>query len=130
MFEFYSPILVKDTKYSPVDVELLELGDGPGMPSKKIDGVLLNRDQYNELLLTAANIDNADNMPGDIGYNPTQALLPVFNQVINSAAYKSLPTKMDKADALKNIYGKRVSAARKLLLQNNPQLNFNVQAKP
>ena len=130
MFEFYSPIRVKDTKYSPVDVELLELGDGPGMPSKKIDGVLLNRDQYNELLLTAANIDNADNMPGDIGYNPTQALLPVFNQVINSAAYKSLPTKMDKADALKNIYGKRVSAARKLLLQNNPQLNFKVQAKP
>lgn len=130
MFEFFSPIRVKDTKYSPVDVELLELGDGPGMPSKKIDGVLLNRDQYNELLLTAANMDNAGNMPGDIGYNPTQALLPVFNQVINSEVYKSLPTKVDKADALKNIYGKRVSAARRMLLQNNPDLNFKVQAKP
>lgn len=130
MFEFFSPIRVKDTKYSPVDVELLELGDGPGMPSKKIDGVLLNRDQYNELLLTAANMDNAANMPGDIGYNPTQALLPVFNALINSPAYKSLPTKMDKADALKNIYGKRASAARKLLMQNNPDLNFKVKAKP
>lgn len=130
MFEFFSPIRVKDTKYSPVDIELLELGDGPGMPSKKIDGVLLNRDQYNEMLLTAANMDNAGNMPGDIGYNPTQALLPVFNQVINSAAYKSLPTKMDKAEALKNIYGKRASVARKILLQNNPDLNFKVQAKP
>lgn len=130
MFEFFSPIRVKNTKYSPVDVELLELGDGPGMPSKKIDGVLLNRDQYNELLLTAANMDNAKNMPGDIGYNPTQALLPVFDAIIKSPAYKSLPTKMDKADALKNIYGKRVSAARKLLLQNNPQLSAKVQAKP
>ena len=75
-------------------------------------------------------MDNAGNMPGDIGYNPTQALLPVFSKIINSPAYKSLPTKMDKAEALKNIYGKRLSAARKMLLLSNPELNFKVQAKP
>jgi len=130
MFEFFSPIRVKNTKYSPVDVELLGLGDGPRMPSKKIDGVLLNRDQYNELLLATANMDFAGNMPGDIGYNPTQALLPVLNRHINGAAYKSLPTNMDKADALKNIYGKRLTFARKLLLQNNPDLRRKIQAKP
>jgi len=46
--------------------------------------------------------------------------------VLYSTMYDQLPTKEDKLDAMKAIYSKYSSAARKILMQQYPELHERV----
>lgn len=129
-WEFWSPIRVQDTKYSPVDEELMELGDGIKMPAKRIDGVQLNAVQYNKWIITMNELDAEGKLPGDAGYNMSKTMLPMLMDFISddNDYYQSLPTKADKIDRINAIVGKYKSAARKLLIDGDPDLAVKIMA--
>ena len=127
-WEFWSPIRVQDTKYAPVDDELMALGDGIKMPAKKIDGVRLNAVQYNEWLTTMNQMDTRGRMPGDAGYDIRQTMLPLLMDMIQTDYYQSLPTKEDKLEKITMVVGKFKSAARKMLIAGDPDLAVKIMA--
>ena len=129
-WEFWSPIRVQDTKYSPVDEELMELGDGIKMPAKRIDGVQLNAVQYNKWIITMNELDAEGKLPGDAGYNMSKTMLPMLMDFISddNDYYQSLPTKADKIDRINAIVGKFKSASRKLLIDGDPDLAVKIMA--
>lgn len=95
-WEFVNPIRIKETKYSPVDAELQNLGGGITMPDRKPDGVLLNADQYNNFILFQSKMDADGNMPDDDGYDVSTTLLPSLEVLINTDYYKETFSKEDK----------------------------------
>lgn len=129
-WEFWSPIRVQDTKYSPVDEELMELGDGIKMPAKRIDGIRLNAVQYNKWIITMNELDAEGKLPGDAGYNMSKTMLPMLMDFISddNDYYQSLPTKADKIDRINAIVGKFKSASRKLLIDGDPDLAVKIMA--
>ena len=95
-YEVVSPIRKsyewRDGVTSPIDEELMSLGLGINMPPKKISGVRLNQEQYNEILKTAAFIDNNNKMPGDPGYKLEQALFNVIKDTMEGDLYQNYTT--------------------------------------
>ena len=128
-WEFISPVRIKDTKFAPVDDELMALGGGVAMNPKKVDGVLLNAKQYNEWLTIQNTYDGANNLfPGDPGYDASQTLIPQLMNFIDSADYQALPTKADKLSFINNIVGQYRSAALKILRMRDPYLDAKINA--
>jgi len=125
-WEMVSPIRIKNTKYAPVDEELVSLGQGIPMPTKKIDGVLLNAVQYNDIITFMNEADNSGNLPGNIGYRPGQTMLDNMMNLIDSDGYQSLETKEDKLRFLRNIASDKKSIAIKLLRQQDALLNEKI----
>ena len=114
-WEMWSPVRIMDAQYEGLDQEMMELGDGLSMPSKRISGVILNNEQYNSLIY-------ALNQP-----DPTKPMLKdALTDLLYSSIYDQLPTKEDKLDAMKAIYNKYSSAARKVLMGQYPELRERV----
>lgn len=124
-WEFVSPIRVKNTKYNIVDRELVELGLGIPMPRKKIDGVLLNATQYNQII-KYMNIDKAGRVPGDDDYDAADGMLGDLTKIVLSDAYKSLPTKEDKRNFLNKTVSERKSYAVKRLRSEDIPLDTKI----
>ena len=124
-WEFVSPIRVKNTKYNIVDRELMELGLGIPMPRKKIDGVLLNATQYNQII-KYMNIDKAGRVPGDDDYDAADGMLGDLTKIVLSDAYKSLPTKEDKRNFLNKTVSERKSYAVKRLRSEDIALDTKI----
>jgi hypothetical protein len=124
-WEFVSPIRVKNTKYNIVDRELMELGLGIPMPRKKIDGVLLNATQYNQII-KYMNIDRAERVPGDDDYDAADGMLGDLTKIVLSSEYKSLPTKEDKRNQLNKIVSERRKDAIKRLRAEDSYLNTKI----
>ena len=124
-WEFVSPIRVKNTKYNTVDRELMELGLGIPMPRKKIDGVLLNATQYNQII-KYMNIDKAGRVPGDDDYDAADGMLGELTKIVLSDAYKSLPTKEDKRNFLNKTVADRKDYARKRLRSEDIALDTKI----
>jgi len=127
-YDFWSPIMIKETKYAPVDDELMELGYGLAMPHKRIDGVILNAKQYNKWITTMNDLDAKGKMPGDAGYNVMTTMLPALDQAIKSDYYKELPTKEDKLKVLSTIVGNFKSGAKRMLIDGDPDLAVKIMA--
>jgi len=127
-WEFWSPIRVQDTKFAPIDDELMALGDGIKMPNKKISGVRLNAVQYNKWLTTMNSMDKRGRMPGDAGYDVGQTMLPLLMDIIGTEYYQSLPTKEDKLDKITTVVGTFKTAARKMLVAGDPDLAVKIMA--
>ena len=114
-WEMWSPIRIMDAKYEGLDREMMELGDGLSMPSKRISGVILNNEQYNSLIY-------ALNQP-----DPSLPMLKdALSDLLYSPIYDQLETKEDKLDAMKAIYNKYSSAARKIIMVQYPELRERV----
>jgi len=129
-WNFMSPIKIQDTKFTPVDDEILRLGGGVSRTPKKISGVELNAVQYNRLLTVANQMDAFGRMPGDKGYDESKTMLPTLMTLISSKPYQAeLPTKDDQQQALSNVIGQFRSAARQKLLQEDPYLAAKVAAQ-
>jgi len=124
-WEFVSPIRVKNTKYNIVDREMMELGLGVPMPSKKIDGVLLNATQYNQII-KYMNIDRVGRVPGDDDYDAADGMLGDLMRLIFSSSYKSLPTKEDKRNQLNKIVSERRRRAIERLRAEDSYLNTKI----
>ena len=57
---FISPIRVMDSKYAPVDQELVDLGLAIRMPKKTQRGIRLGGDEYNEMIRLMNELDRGD----------------------------------------------------------------------
>lgn len=127
-WEFWSPIRIQDTKFSVVDEELMNLGLGVAMNPKKIDGVLLNAEQYNRWIMLQSKRDAQGRMPEDEGYDASTTLLPVLAEVVMSPGYQAKSTREDKLKELTTIIGLYRSAAKKSLIAEDPYLEAKINA--
>ncbi len=125
-WEMFSPIRIRNTKYAPVDEELVALGQGIPMPKKKEAGVLLNATQYNKLLTYMNEVDNNSNLPGNIGYRPGQTMLDSMMILIESPDYLDLELNQDRLRLLRNIASEKKSMALNLLRQEDAVLNEKI----
>lgn len=116
-YELWSPIRISEAKYRGLDKELMNLGDGLAMPSRKINGVLLNAEQYNFMICRL-------NEP--IAGEPR--LLDALNDLIYSSDYGSLTTKEDKLAAIRATAEPYYAAGRKLLMAEDPSLADRINA--
>jgi hypothetical protein len=114
-YEMWSPIRISEAKYAGVDRELMRLGDGITMPSKKINGVLLNAEQYN-YMIEAMN----KKYPGE----PT--FIEAMNRLVFSPDYRSLETDEDKLQQIRNVASEYKAVGRKAVLQQFPSLRDRV----
>jgi hypothetical protein len=130
-WEFISPIRIKNTRFSPVDKELQNLGGGIRMNPQKIDGVLLNATQYNRWVTIQNTADlsgSAPKFPGDEGYDPSATLLPMLSNFINSEYYMAQPTKDDKLEAINSLVSTYRSAAKQILRMEDSLLDAKINA--
>lgn len=126
MWEMFSPIRVKNTVYAPVDDELVSLGAGIQMPSKKIDGVLLNATEYNDLIYMMNNVDASGNLPGQPGYQYGQTMLDQLMDTIDGDIYVNTETKEDRIKMLRAIVSDKRSLAVKELREVHGVLNEKI----
>lgn len=127
-WEFISPVRVQDARFKTVDEEMVRLGDGISRTPRKIDGVLLNRKERNNWIKLTNEIDQFGRLPSNPKYDVDTTLLVDLNRLIGSQQYQDLPTDDDRLRILKNAVSQRRSAARKLLLQQDIDLNKKVEA--
>lgn len=127
-WEFISPIRIRDTKYSAIDQELVSLGDGFSRTPKKINGVLLNAEEYNEWILLTNELDDAGRTKNDPNYNPSTTLKSYLERAILTPEYQSLPNNQAKVDFITNIHSTYRRAARQILLQRNANLRRKVNS--
>jgi len=128
-WDFMSPVKIRNSKYNPVDDEMMRLGKGISPTEKKISGVELNADQYNRHIVLNNTLDEYGRLPGDKGYDETTTMLPMLMKFISSEEYKNLPTKNDQIEKLHAAVSQYRSAARKVLLEEDPYLAAKVAAK-
>ncbi len=127
-WEMINPVRITETKFSPVDDEIMRLGDGISMPDKKISGVLLNATQYNKILTYMNKTDAKQRMEGDEGFDRKTTLLPMLEAMILSEGYKNLPTKEDQHDKISTLVSQYKSRAVKMLRVEDPTLNLKIKA--
>ena len=73
-------------------------------------------------------LDSKGKMPGDAGYDPTTTMLPVLAETIKSDYYKSQGTKEDKLKVLSTILGTFKGTAKKMLINDDPDLAVKIMA--
>jgi hypothetical protein len=129
IWEYFSPIKVKSSTFSPVDDEIMKIGGGVSLTPKKISGVDLNADQFNRLKILSNQFDQYGHLPGQKGYDAGSTLLPTLMTMIASSDYKTLPTQEDKQGQISNIVGLFRKAARQQLLQEDAYLAAKVAAQ-
>jgi len=116
-YELWSPVRISEAKYRGLDKELMNLGDGLSMPSRKINGVLLNAEQYNFMIRR---------MNEPVAGEPR--LLDALNELIYSTDYGLLVTKEDKLAAIRATAEPYYAAGRKLLMAEDPSLADRINA--
>ena len=116
-YELWSPVRISEAKYRGLDKELMTLGDGLSMPSRKINGVLLNAEQYNFMIRR---------MNEPVAGEPR--LLDALNELIYSTDYGLLVTKEDKLAAIRATAEPYYAAGRKLLMAEDPSLADRINA--
>lgn len=127
-WEFWSPIRIQDARFQPVDEELMNLGDGIPRTPKKIDGVLLNNEQYNKWIKMTNELDMYGRLPGHPDYDVSTTLLLSLEQLITDPMYQEVSTKAEKAELIKNVVSQRRSLARKILIEGDPGLGFKIDS--
>lgn len=103
----------KDIKESPIDEELLRLTYPLSKPRKEIDGVKLSPEQYDRLLVLMNSIKDES--------TENKSMREFFNSYIQSPDYMLLPD-ADKIERLRKIRGVFLDAAKRALLEEDPDL--------
>jgi hypothetical protein len=133
-WEFWSPIRVQETKYSPLDDEILRLKNGISMPNKKQHGMLLNAQQYNRMLRIMNHADFFGNMPeievdGEMVKNPDykqgQTLADELLDFIRSDEYQGYEDEV-KHEELSKIISSRRREARDDLFEEDQVLKYRL----
>jgi len=127
-WEFISPIRIQDAQYTEIDKELMSLGDGIPRTPRKIDGVLLNAEQFNKWIIMTNEMDSLGRLPTNPKYDSSSTLILDVERLILTPEYQQLPTKADKLQLIKNLVSQRRSAARKILIERDVDLRFKVES--
>lgn len=127
-WEFVSPVRIQNAQYTEIDKELMNLGDGISRTPRKIDGVLLNAEQYNSWIKMTNEMDSFGRLPNNPKYDSSSTLILDLERLILTPEYQELPTKADKLQLVKNLVSQRRSAARKILLDKDIDLRFKVES--
>jgi len=106
----------------------MNLGDGIPRTPRKIDGVLLNNEQYNQWIKMTNEMDSFGRLPNDPKYDVSSTLILDVERLILTPDYQELPTKADKVQVIKNLVSERRSAARKILLSRDAGLRLKVNS--
>ena len=123
--QWLSPIQVSQESTDPLNLELSRLAFGFSMPSKQIDGVPLNAEQYSELL----------RIRGQEKLSNGNSLEDTLRDFIGTADYQALLEDRDatvigtKQDAIKRIISKFQRAAKERLLEKYPELRQRVEVE-
>ena len=123
--QWLSPIQMSQESTDPLDLELSRLAFGFSMPSKQIDGVPLNAEQYSELL----------RIRGQEKLSNGKSLVDTLRDLIGTADYQALPEDPDatvigtKRDAILRIVSKFQRAAKERLLEKYPELRQRVEVE-
>lgn len=129
-WEFVSPIRVRTSKYDAIDKELIRLGGGIKMPDKKIKGVLMNAEEYNDLILTMNNADfDSGDVPlfeGDPGFNPGNTLKPSLMRTISSEEYLAMD-KTQRLEELNRVVEMHRKNARESIVGKEGQFGSNIK---
>ncbi|MAK71964.1 MAG: hypothetical protein CMF19_07955 [Idiomarinaceae bacterium] len=126
-WEMFSPIRIQDTKYSPIDDELMRLGQGLSMPPKKMGGVLLNAVQYNKLITYMNEIDGNGNMPGQPGYQYGTTMIDQLLTLMDSPGYND--DELDDEDRvmqLRAVVSGKLTQAKQALRDEDLVLNEKI----
>ena len=128
IWEYYSPIRIKDKKYSPVDEELVRLGNsgagGIPMPGKKMSGILLNAKEYNDYIYLINEVDSKGRLPGDTGYRDNEMLKDALMDLLETDIYLDALTPEDQMLLIRDIVSNRKRSARKHLISQHDRLGF------
>ena len=125
-WEFWSPIRIQDTVYTPLDDEILRLGQGIRMPSKKQHNILLNASQYNRMIVLMNEADDYGFMPGDDDYTPGQTLKDILTDLIQDEDYVSAEREVQHELFSAMITAKR-RAARDALFEEDDTLKYKLE---
>jgi hypothetical protein len=125
-WEFWSPIRIQDTVYTPLDDEILRLGQGIRMPSKKQHNILLNASQYNRMIVLMNEADDYGLMPGDDGYRPGQTLKDILSELIQDEDYLSAEREVQHELFSAMVTAKR-RAARDALFEEDDTLKYKLE---
>lgn len=127
-WEMVSPIRIAETKFSAVDQEIMRLGQGIPMPSKKIDGVLLNASQYNKILTYMNKTDARGRQEGEDGFDYSLTLLPILEARILTDQYQALPTREEQREDLMDYISQFKSKAIKRVRNEDTHLDQKIIA--
>lgn len=125
-WEFWSPIRIQDTVYTPLDDEILRLGQGIKMPSKKQNNILLNASQYNRMIVLMNEADDYGLMPEDDGYTPGQTLKDVLTDLIQDEDYLGAEREVQHELFSTMVSAKR-RAARDMLFEEDDTLKYKLE---
>jgi len=126
--ESFSPFRVQEGGYSELDQEIIRLSEiGAGsfsFHSKRVEKILLNNNQFNDLVYLINNVDGEGRQLGEPGFDSNDTLVNALNSEISSSEYNLLPTDEDKFDALNSILSERRSEARRILIGSDTRLQY------
>ena len=129
-WEFWSPIRIQDSKYAPLDDEILRIGQGIQMPTKKQNNVLLNATQYNKLLTIMNKADSYGEMPQieidgkmqkNPNYRPGETLRDDLKDLMKDPDYRYAEKEL-QYEAFSAAISARRRMARDILFSQDPDL--------
>lgn len=129
VFDFLSPVKIRNSKYSPVDDEVMRLGGGVAPFPKRISGIELSAIEYNRWIELTNTLDMFGKRPGEVGYRADKTLLPILNEVINDPGYRALPSKEAQRDQLSGYVSQFRAAGKQHLMLEQPFLKARIDAK-
>ena len=127
-WEFWSPVRIKDTKYSGIDAEFMRLGSSVGRTPKKISGVRLTRDQRLKYIELTNTLDSFGRFPDDPNYDAFSTLKDRLESRIYQEEYLGIQDDEDKLNDLKAIVASQRSVARQQLYMIYPELKAKIDA--
>ena len=117
LYEFVSPIRIKETRHSMIEDELNALGVGLHKPPDRIEGIKLSSEQYYRLK------ENANSITDNEDRNLMGALAGAIEGYRQQEDEGELLFPGDKIKLLRSIDNKFFSVAKKQLLTEYPELN-------
>ena len=130
--EYFNPIRIQTGQYNELDQELLRLSEtGIGVfpfHRDRVDGLKLNSEQYNQYVRYINEVDGSGKLLGELGYDPEETLLNALQNELKDpdSGYFDLPTDEDRFKQLNGVLSERKSAARKRLIESDPELEARI----
>jgi hypothetical protein len=130
-WEFWSPVRIQETKFSPLDDEILSFGAGIKMPAQKQTppkglktetsptSILLNARQYNDMIRMMNEMDTYGNLPNDPDYRSGETLADNLMELISNPSYQKLDRERKRLQFNAIITAKRLAAKDRLFFEDD-----------
>ena len=130
-WEFWSPVRIQETKYSPLDDEIISFGAGIKMPARKQTppkglktetspaSILLNARQYNDMIRMMNEMDAYGNLPSDANYRGGETLADSLLELISNPSYQELDRERRRMQFNNIITDRRLVAKDRLFFEDD-----------